>query len=68
MSLDREKVNGKLVVNRIPKDLCYGKPADFVQALTQMLGVDVVAGRNNEFTVVGHLVPNPEDKDKLWIR
>ena len=68
MSVSREKVEGELRVDRIPKDLCWGKPEDFVKALTSMLGVTLFTNPGNDFVVVGHQTPANEDKGRLWVR
>ena len=68
MPLKRDQTSGKLVLKRIPKDLCWGKPVEFIKSLVEILGVELPSSSNNRFVVVGHEVPESEDKGKLWVR
>lgn len=68
MPITREKLLGQLIINRIPKDLCWGTPTEFIKSLTKILGVNLFINPGNDFVVVGHQVPAPEDKGRLWVR
>lgn len=68
MPVTREKLLGQLIINKIPKDLCWGTPTEFVKSLTKILGVNLFTNPGNDFVVVGHSVPAPEDKGRLWVR
>lgn len=68
MPIKREKVRGELEIKRIPKDFCWGTPTEFVKALQEIYGVDLFVNAGNDFVVIGHQVPAPGDKGRLWIR
>ncbi len=68
MSVVRERIDAVLKILRIPPDLCWGRPDDFVKLLTEILTVELSTSPNNEFVIVGHQTPGEDDKGKLWIK
>lgn len=68
MPVKREKALGTLQINKLPKNLCWGTPEEFVKKLIEILGVNIVTHEGSNFVIVSHVVPPPEDKGKLWVR
>lgn len=65
---DFDTLSGQLTIGERPTKLSYGKPWDFVKALTSILKVSFPVNRNNKFVVDGSEAPNVDDRDKLWAR
>lgn len=68
MSVKQDQLKGSLEIKRLPADLCYGTPPEFVKKLIEILEPNILVNAGNDFVVVGHATPAPEDKGKLWIR
>lgn len=68
MALTRTKVLAKLKSTHIPADLCWGKPREFVQKLTEILTAELSVSPNHDFVIIGHTNPSEDDKEKLWVR
>lgn len=68
MAINRERILAALAITRIPPDLCWGKPADFIKQLVESLTVTLDIATNTDFVVIGHEVPSEDDKGRLWIR
>lgn len=68
MSVKREKVKGELRIGKLPKDLCWGKPSDFVKKLVEILSVNLFINPGNDFVVFGFQTPSADDTGRLWIR
>ena len=64
----KEKVFGQLLINQIPKNLCWETPEKFIENLVSILGVGLNINENNDFVVIGHQAPGEDDKGKLWVR
>jgi hypothetical protein len=68
MSVKQDELKGNLDIKKLPADLCYGLPTEFVKKLQDILEPNILVNPGNKFVVVGHATPAPEDKGKLWIR
>ena len=68
MSSLREKISAQLRILKIPADACFTTVADLFQMIQENFSVDLSAGVNNDFVVIGHQVPGEDDKGKLWVR
>lgn len=68
MSVVRERVDAILKILRIPPDLCWTTPEEFIKLLTKILTVEINTAANNEFVIVGHQAPGEDEKGKLWVR
>lgn len=68
MAIVREKVLADLVIGRIPPDLCWGKPEEFLKAIEEAMDVILQLNSNNDFVVIGHETPSADDKNRLWVR
>lgn len=68
MAIARDKLSVALAVKRIPEKLCWGKPRDFIENLTQYLTAELDVESRLNLVVVGHETPTEDDKDRLWIR
>lgn len=65
---DFDYLDGKLEIFDRPATLRFGRPWDFVAALTRILKVRFPVGRNHKLTIVGTDTPSPDDTDKLWVK
>ena len=65
---DRDMLKGKLEVQGSPSSICWGKPAEFIKALTKVLTVKFPVNTNNDFVVVGHEPPSTDDKGRMWAK
>ena len=65
---DTDDLVGKLEVSGRPRDLCWGKPWDFIKALTRILVVRFPARRGHSFVYSGSEAPSPDDVNLLWAR
>lgn len=67
MPITRDPISGKPVITKIPENLKWGKPIDFVKALMNMFVVVLPLKGNNDFVVTGSQVPTEDDKSRLWV-
>ena len=68
MSVTRDNVRGTLQIDRIPPNLCWGKPADFIQQLVRIVSIELGIPPSTDFVVTGHQTPTEDDKNRVWIR
>ena len=65
---EKDGLAGKLVPIGIPKDLQWSTPANFVNALVEMLRVVFPFSPVLKLIVTGHRQPSPDDIDTVWAR
>jgi hypothetical protein len=68
MSDLRQKISAQLKLLNIPPDACFTTVPDLLKLIEAVFSVDLSAGVNNDFVVIGHQTPGADDKNKLWIR
>lgn len=65
---DTDELVGKLEISGRPRDLCWGKPWDFIKSLTEIVRVRFPSGKGHALIVSSHETPSPDDVYKLWAR
>lgn len=68
MSRLREKITAKLQLLSIPPGACFTTVGELLELIRDVFTVELSAGVNNDFVVIGHQTPGEDDKNKLWIR
>lgn len=68
MATSFDEISGRLVPNKIPENLCWTNPNEFLENIQQWLGVELGFRRNQNFVIGGFETPGPDDTNKLWAR
>lgn len=68
MSTRFDLVSGSIIPNKIPENLCWGSPNEFLKGIQEWLSVELRTNSNNSFVVQGFQTPGPDDNNKMWAK